>query len=183
MNKTITWVTRTAIMLALSVLFQSLRLIIPMPAGISQYIVGSLVNLALIVAVMIIDIKGGLAVAVLTPIIAFFQGHIPQAMPLMILFVAIGNAVIVLAYGLLYRDSWASRILALVVGALVKFITLYALVVKVTLPLIYPAAPEAMKATLSINFTWPQLVTASIGGVLALLVIPLLRRGLKPIAA
>jgi riboflavin transporter FmnP len=183
MNKTVKWVTRTAVMLALTVLFQSLRLIIPMPGTLSQYIVGSLVNLALIVAAMTIDLKGGLTVAALTPIIAFFQGHIPQIMPLMILFVALGNATIVIAYALLCRDSFVSKVLALVIGTITKFLVLYVLVVKFALPLIYPAVPDTVRMAMSINFSWPQLVTAGIGGVLALLVIPLLRRALKPIDA
>ena len=181
MSKTVKWITRTAVMLALAVLFQSLRLIIPMPGTLSQYIIGSLVNLALIVAAMTIDVKGGLVVAVLTPIIAFFQGHIPPIMPLMILFVALGNAAIVIAYALLYRESFASKIAALVVGAAAKFLVLYVLVVKFALPLIYPAVPDKIRMAMSINFSWPQLVTAGIGGVLALLVIPLLRRALKPL--
>lgn len=183
MSKTVKWVTRTAVMLALTVLFQSLRLIIPMPGTLSQYIIGSLVNLALIVAVMTIDVKGGLTVAVLAPVIAFFQGHIPQIMPLMMVFVALGNATIVIAYALLYRDSFVSRVMALVIGAVTKFLVLYVLVVKFALPLIYPAVPEKVRMAMSINFSWPQLVTAAIGGVLALLVIPLLRRALKPMDA
>lgn len=183
MSKTVKWITRTAVMLALTVLFQSLRLIIPMPGTLSQYIIGSLVNLALIVAVMVIDLKGGLTVAVLAPVIAFFQGHIPQIMPLMILFVALGNATIVIAYALLYRDSFVSKVLALAAGAVAKFLVLYALVVKFALPLIYPQVPDAVRMALSLNFSWPQLVTAAIGGVLALLVLPLLRRALKPINA
>jgi riboflavin transporter FmnP len=181
MNKTVKWIARTAVMLALALLFQSLRMIIPMPGMMSQYIVGSLVNLALIVAAIIIDAKGGLVVAVLTPVVAFFQGHIPQAMPLMILFVALGNAVIVVAYALLYKESFISRIIALVVGAVAKFVVLYILVVKLALPLIYPGVPDQVRAAMSVNFSWPQLITAAIGGVIALLVIPLLQRALKPI--
>jgi riboflavin transporter FmnP len=179
MKKTTKWITRTAVMLAITVLFQSLRMIIPTT---STYIIGSLVNLALIVSVLMIDVKGGLVVAVLAPIIAFFQGHIPQAMPLMILFVAIGNAMIVIAYALLYRESFTSKILALAVGAVTKFLVLYVLVIKLAL-LLYPEVGDKVKAVLSINFSWPQLITASIGGVLALLIVPLLKKGIKPIEA
>jgi len=179
MNKTVKWITRTAVMLALTVLFQSLRLIIP--ALGNQFIVGSLVNLALIVAAMTIDIKGGLVIAVLAPVIAFMQGQLPLF--LMIIFVAAGNAVIVIAYALLYRESFMSKIIALVVGAVAKFITLYVLVVVIGIPWLFSGIGEKAKTALSINFSWPQLVTAAIGGVLALLVIPLLRRAQKPVDA
>lgn len=177
MSKTVRWITRTAVMLALTVLFQSLRFIIP--ALGNQFIVGSLVNLALIVAAITIDIKGGIVIAVLAPVIAFLQGQLPLF--LMIVFVAVGNAVIVIAYGLLYKESFGSKILALVVGAVTKFITLYVLVVMIGVPLLFSALADKAKMALSLNFSWPQLVTAAIGGVLALLVIPLLRKGLKPL--
>ena len=41
MNKTNNFLTRTAVLLALTELFQSLRSIIPMPANVSQYVDGS----------------------------------------------------------------------------------------------------------------------------------------------
>ena len=41
MNKTVIFIARTAILLALAVLFQSLRLFIPIPAAVDQYLVGS----------------------------------------------------------------------------------------------------------------------------------------------
>lgn len=177
MSKTVKWITRTAVMLALTVLFQSLRFIIPVLGN--QFIVGSLVNLALIVAAITIDIKGGLVIAVLAPVIAFIQGQLPLF--LMIIFVAAGNAIIVIAYALLYKESFGSKILALVIGAVTKFITLYVLVVMIGIPLLFSEIGEKVKTVLSLNFSWPQLVTAAIGGVLALLVIPLLRKALKPI--
>lgn len=177
MSKTVKWITRTAVMLALTVLFQSLRFIIPVLGN--QFIVGSLVNLALIVAAITIDIKGGLVIAVLAPVIAFIQGQLPLF--LMIIFVAAGNAIIVIAYALLYKESFGSKILALVIGAVTKFITLYVLVVMIGISLLFSEIGEKVKTVLSLNFSWPQLVTAAIGGVLALLVIPLLRKALKPI--
>lgn len=174
MNKTVRFLTRTAVLLALTVLFQSLRSIIPMPPNVSQYVVGSLVNLSLIVAAVIVGIKGGLIISVVAPLIAFFQGFQPNL--IMVPMIALGNIVLVLVIALLYRKN---KYVALGAGAILKFIALYIAVVKITVPLFLANSPDGMKATLSLSFSWPQLVTAAIGGVLALIVIPLVKKALK----
>lgn len=175
-NNVVRFITRTAVLLALTVLFQSLRSIIPMPAQVSQYVVGSLVNLSLIIAAVVVGIKGGLIISVAAPIIAYFQGQLPQIMPFMIVAVALGNAVIVIMVGLFYNKN---KYVALISGAVLKFITLYIAVIKIVLPFIYPNVPDQAKALLSVNFSWPQLVTASIGGLLALIVIPMVDRAFR----
>jgi len=175
-NNIVKFTTRTAVLLALTVLFQSLRSLIPMPAQVGQYVVGSLVNLSLIVAAVLVGIKGGLIISIAAPVIAYFQGQLPQIMPFMIVAVALGNAVIVVMVGLMYNKN---KYVALISGAVLKFITLYIVVIKIVLPLIYPNAPEQAKALLSVNFSWPQLVTASIGALLSLAVIPIVSKALK----
>ncbi|MCL2695093.1 MAG: hypothetical protein FWE69_02070, partial [Clostridiales bacterium] len=62
-----------------------------------------------------------------------------------------------------------------------KFLTLWLTVTYLLLPLL--ALPEPQAATLSFMFSWPQLVTASIGGTIALAVTPLLWRALKTATA
>ena len=89
MSPTIRWITRTAILLALTVLFQSLRVLIPvMPADVSQYVVGSLVNLCLILAAVTVGIKGGMVIAVVAPVIAFIQDSLPYRFWLFLLHLA-----------------------------------------------------------------------------------------------
>lgn len=175
MNQSVKFITRTAILLALTVLFQSLRVLMPfMPANISQYVIGSLVNLSLIVAAVMVGIKGGLIIAIAAPIIAFLQGFTPS--PVLIVPIALGNVVLVAAVYFLYARN---SVLAFALGAVLKFITLYISVVKIALPLFLPNAPEQMQAVLSVQFSWPQLITASIGGILALGVLAVLNKVIK----
>ncbi|NLO83411.1 MAG: ECF transporter S component [Clostridiales bacterium] len=177
MNKTVNFIARTAILLALAVLFQSLRLFLPIPAAVDQYVVGSLVNLCLIVAAVITGIQGGLIVAVLTPVIAFLQNVL--ANPVLVPFVALGNATIVIIVALLYdRNKYVS----LIVGALSKFLVLYLTVVHFAIPVLLGNIPAQAKELMSLRFSWPQLVTALVGGWLALMVLPLLKRALKPLS-
>jgi hypothetical protein len=171
MKRSLAWLTRTAILLALTVLFQSLRVIMPfMPANISQYVIGSLVNLCLIVAAVTLGIRGGAVIAIVAPIIAFMQGFTPFAV--LVAPIALGNLVLVIVVALLYKKNMA---LAFVAGAIAKFVTLYIGIILIVLPLFLPNAP----AQLQLVFSWPQLVTASIGGVLAALVLPILTKAVK----
>lgn len=175
MKYPLSWLTRTAMLLALTVLFQSLRVIIPfMPANISQYIIGSLVNLCLIVAAVTVGIKGGAIIAMLAPIIAFLQGFTPFLV--LVIPIALGNLVLVIIVALLFN---ANIFLALIIGAVAKFVTMYLGVVRIALPFFLPSVPPKVQAVLSIQFSWPQLLTASIGGALALIVLPLLQKAIK----
>jgi len=56
-------------------------------------------------------------------------------------------------------------------------VVLFLLVTKVAIPSLN--LPEAAAATMSASFSWPQLVTAAIGGVIAVTIAPVIRKALK----
>ena len=94
--------------------------------------------------------------------------------------VALGNAVLVLLWVLIAGAKEASlsrRLMALVTAAVAKFLTLYLVIVKWLVPMVL-TLNEKQTAVLSASFSFPQLITAAIGGVLALMVVPPLRREL-----
>lgn len=156
--------TRTAILLGITLVFQMLRQIIPMPQPLSTFVVGSLVNASLVVAAATVGIPGGVFISLVAPIVAFLQGHLPPVPP-MVPIVALGNAIIVVGYAIL---KGRSPYLGVVVGAVAKaaflFVAVQLLMQMITLK------PPIIKA-LSFGFSWPQLVTALIGGVLAVQVV------------
>lgn len=162
--------TRTAVLLGITLVFQMLRQIIPMPQPVSIFVVGSLVNAALVVAAGVVGVAGGVIISIVAPIVAFLQGHLPPIPP-MIPIVAAGNAAIVVCFALLRKRS---PYVGVVVGSVVKTVFLYA-AVRLLFGLITLKAP-IIKA-LSFSFSWPQLVTALIGGVLAVEVLKLLPYG------
>ena len=65
----------TAILIALTIVFQLLRPVLGGSNPVSTYIIGSLVNLALIVAACAVGLVSGVSVAVAAPLIALWQGH------------------------------------------------------------------------------------------------------------
>ncbi|MFU0801308.1 MAG: ECF transporter S component [Xylanivirga thermophila] len=162
-------ITYTAILLALTLVFQSLRNIIPQ--GMDQYIIGSLVNACLIISAIIVGMGGGIAISVIAPLVALLQGEI--AFPILVPFVAIGNSVIVIVVALLYDKN---KYLALSLGTILKFLVLYIMIVYMAIPIITPKLPpeKAKKVTslLSLKFSWPQLVTAAIGSIIAISIVP-----------
>ena len=175
MDKKTRWVTPTALMTALLIVLQA----VTKPAG--QFVTGSCVNLVLAIATLLCGLSSGLTVALLSPFFAFFLGIGPAFLPITP-GISVGNAVLVLVlYGLLGRRAaipgLPACLAAACLAAAAKFLTLWLGIVKLLLPLM--GLPEKQMAALSASFTWPQLVTALIGGVLAVAIWPLLARAVK----
>lgn len=98
----------TAILIALAIAFQNLRLVLGGNANpISPYIIGTLVNLCLIVAACVVGVWSGLSVAVITPLIALLQAY---AQAPMVPWIIAGNAVLVIVYALLAGDPKSKRL-------------------------------------------------------------------------
>ena len=179
MNKKIRWITETAVMLALLVSLQALT----KPMG--QLVTGSCVNAVLAVSALVGGLSCGLTVALISPVLAFLLGIAPQI--LTVPAIMVGNSVFVVLLSLLSDKSGrniAKQIIAWLVSAAAKFASLYAIVVWLICGVLSESllASGVMKApmlkALPATFSWPQLFTALIGGAVALLIVPVLRKAL-----
>ena len=180
MNKKIRWITETAIMLALLVALQALT----KPMG--QLVTGSCVNAVLAISVLLGGLSCGLTVALISPVLAFLLGIAPQI--LTVPAIMVGNTVFVVLLHLLADRSgkkMVKQIVAWVVAAAAKFAALYAIVVWLICGVLSKSLlaagvmKEPMLKLLPATFSWPQLFTALIGGAVALLLVPVLRKALK----
>lgn len=164
-------ITQTAVLTALLIALQALT----RPAG--QLATGSCVNAVLALAALLAGRWSGAAVAVLSPFFAFLLGIGPQ-LPPVVPAIAAGNLAYVVLLGTLAGRRRGAPPLrqtpAWLLSALGKFLTLYLLIVGLLCRLL--PLPQAQVDALSAMFSWPQLVTALIGGGAALLLAPLLRR-------
>lgn len=156
--------TGTALLLALALVSQSLRLLIPLPNTVSMFLIGTLVGICLVMATMRYGTGSGIIIAGVTPVVAFLQGMLPL-MPF-ISVVAMGNIVFVL---LAYAMSRQSVILQAIICAIGKTAVLYGGFLLVFMAIALPANVE--KALLFV-MSWPQLVT----GFLAILITRLIIR-------
>jgi len=178
MNKKIRWITETAIMLALLVTLQALT------KGFGQFVTGSCVNAVLAVSVLVGGWGTGLTVALVSPVLAFLLGIAPQI--LTVPAIMAGNAVYVVVLRLIVGKETAvvRRVAAWLAAAVAKFATLYVIVVKLICGVLSPSLlasgvmKEPMLKALPATFSYPQLVTALIGGAVALLIVPVLRKAL-----
>ena len=184
-NKKTIWITRTGVLLALLLALQWATLGTKAFAG--QYITGSLVNCVLAVSALTAGLSSGLVIALLSPIFAYLLGIAPQLV--VVPAIMAGNCALVLVLWAVGRGDapmWRKAV-AVVLAAVCKFVVLYLLVVQVIcgvgasflLGQSFFGAPvllQPMIQALPLTFSWPQLITALIGGVLGILVSKILTR-------
>ena len=169
------YVACTAVLLALLVGLQFVT------KAFGQFVTGSCVNLILTVAAICCGPACGLTVALLSPFFAFLLGIGPAFIQI-VPFIAVGNAVYVMLIDAIFRKNKGAKdsalsFAAICAAALCKFTVLYALVAKVVVPSL--GLPEAKTAVVSASFSWPQLVTGLIGGILAAEISPVVKKAMK----
>ena len=179
MSKKIRWITETAVMLALLVCLQALT------KPMCQLVTGSCVNTVLAVAALVGGLNCGLVVALCSPVLAYLLGIAPQI--LTVPAIMVGNTVFVVLLSWLADKTGKSivrQVIAWVAAAAAKFAALYAIVVWLICGVLSEnlLASGTLKApmlkALPATFSWPQLITALIGGAVALIITPVLRKAL-----
>jgi len=176
MQKKLNYITHFSTFFALTLVFQM--------GGFPQPITGPLVNMMLFLTVIHLGLIGGISLGVLTPLIALWRGQLPAVLAPMIPFIMTGNAMLIFVYKVITiklkiflksEKGWQNNTriaIGLIWGASMKFIVLF-IGVKFIVPHIWgiplPEKLAGMMAT-------PQLVTALVGGMLALPVAQLLRK-------
>ena len=179
MNKKIRWITETAVMMAMLIALQALT----KPMG--QLVTGSCVNAILAVTVLVCGLSSGVTVALLSPVFAFLFGIAPQVLTVPV--IMLGNTAYVVLLSVLSGNGkklWKS-VVALAVAAVCKFGVLYLLVTQVICGVLADGLLEKgllkkpMLTALPATFSTPQLITALVGGAVALLIVPVLRKALK----
>ena len=179
MSKKIRWITETAVMLALLVCLQALT------KPIGQLVTGSCVNAILAVSALVGGLSSGLVVALCSPVLAFLLGIAPQI--LTVPAIMAGNSVFVILLSVLADKTGKNMIkqmIAWIVAAAAKFAALYAIVVLLICGVLSENLLAAgvlkvpMLNALPATFSWPQLITALIGGAVALSITPILKKAL-----
>ncbi len=169
-NDKIGMITRTAVLLAVVVVVQMVGKSLPF----NNFIVGPLVNLCVLVAAMIAGIGGGVAIAVLSPFTSLINNHAPLASALLLYapVISVANLILVIVFYFLYNKN---KYAGVILGSILKFGFLYG---SINLFLNIFQFPKFSKILLAL-FSWPQLVTALVGGFIAIPVITRLRNAIK----
>lgn len=171
----------TAALLALTLVFQNLRLL-PMDATVSSYLIGSLVNLCLILAVCLIGLWSGLTISVAAPLVALMQGY--AKLPLVPYIIA-GNAVLVLLYYFVAVADWRKadklRMLPFGIAGILTAGVKFVIIAVGTALMIATQKGAPFSVTLSVGATQQiqQIVTALIAMVVAYLILPRIKKAAK----
>lgn len=171
----ILWITRTAVLLAVLLVLQTVT------KSLGQIVTGSCVNAVLAVAALCVGLNSGLCIALLSPFFAFLLGIGPAFFPLTPA-VAVGNAVYVVLLAVLGGKKDAALVkmgIAAVIAAVCKFAALYLVVVQGVCRIFAANLKPQQIATFSTMFSVPQLVTALIGGAIACAIAPVLKKALS----
>ncbi len=170
MNSKTRYFTRLAILLAFTLIVQMM--------GIPQPITGPLINLVLFLTVLLLDIKAAVLVGILTPIIALWRGQLPPILAPMIPFIMLGNAVLVILFGLGKKILQNSRfslllnLMAATIGSFFKFLIIYSSA-RLVVPLLFGIR---FSEKILLVMALPQFITALAGGFIAISIFNFLRR-------
>lgn len=140
---------RGALLVALALALQSLRLVLPMPQLLFTFIIGTLVHMMLVLTLQLNGLKTALLLAFLLPLTAYVQGQV--LLPFLIPVIWLGNFIFVL----LVRQFKDSRKLSLSIPPMAKACVMLL------------AAWAALRKTVMFAMSVPQLLTAVAGILLA----------------
>jgi hypothetical protein len=146
--------------------------------GIPQPITGPLINLVLFLTVLLLDIKAAVLVGILTPIIALWRGQLPPILTPMVPFIMLGNAVLVIFFGLgkkILKNSRFSvlfNLLAVIVSSFFKFLIIYSSA-RIVVPLLFGVQ---FSEKILVMMALPQFITALVGGFIAISIFNFFRR-------
>lgn len=128
----------------------------------SQNITGPIVNATLFISTFTLGAQAGIAVGLVPSVIALSAGLLPPVLAPMVPFIMISNTILILVFDALKNKNYWLRVFT---SSFLKFIFLYA-TSSVVINLLLKKEVASQVATM---MSWPQLITAISGGILAYL--------------
>jgi len=119
----------------------------------NQFIVGPIVNAVLFWVALRVGVTNALLIAVLPSLIALFRGLLPPTAAAVVPFIILGNCALILTFSLIKTNLWFRVIAGSVVKTLIIFLPVWLFLNSSSL--------------VSFMMSWPQLLTAIIGGFIA----------------
>lgn len=159
------WSTTIDKKLRLSLLFSFLIFFIPAFVH-QQFLTGPIINALLILSFLYLGKNKALFLALIPSTVALSRGLLPLTLAPMVPFIMISNCLYLLIFAKLQTNNQIKNFLAIFLSAIIKAVFLF--IVSKLLMENMLVAPLASK--IASMMSWPQLWTATLGGVLALLI-------------
>ena len=125
----------------------------------NQFITGTIVNASLLIATILLGLRGGLLLSLIPSIFSLSFGLLPLVMAPMIPFIIAGNMMLVLIFNLFKKDSYWKGV---ILGSLLKSSFLF-LIAQLVIGFF---VKQQVAANIAVMMSWPQLITALLGGSL-----------------
>lgn len=150
--------SNSRILLKTSQFLLILSSIVLIPLAGNQLVTGTIVNALLLGSVILFGSSGALSLCFIPSIVSLSTGLLPWVMAPMVPFIVAGNVLLVLVFDFFRKKNF---FLGLVPGALLKFSFLFF----VSNYLINFFIKQSVASKIAVMMSWPQLVTALLGGV------------------
>jgi len=131
--------------------------------GHQQMITGPLVNATLFLSVILLGRESAILVGLIPSLIALWSGLLPPILAPMVPFIMFSNTLLILVFGMLKKKYWLGMIFA----SALKFIFLLS-TSSIVINLLFKKEIATQVAQM---MSWPQLVTAIAGGIIAFLIL------------
>lgn len=134
-----------------------------------QPVTGPIVNATLFIAAATLGSQTAILVGLIPSIIALSAGLLPPVVAPMIPFIMLSNAILIMTYTYLAKQNYWLNI---TIASTLKFLFLFTTSSVVINLLLQKEVAE----TVALMMSWPQLLTALAGGVIAFPIIRLLKK-------
>lgn len=171
-NSKVKKLARSGLLLAMALVFQIGGKVLAIPQ-VSQFVVGPAINAILLISVYACGIEWAIALGVLTPLTAILLRQLNPIMLPFTPFIIVGNIIFVLIFWLLKRYKTSGAIAGYIGGSFLKYIFLN-FSSKTLVPLFGIGFPKKIYIALVAMMGLPQLITALIGGAVALIIIAII---------
>jgi hypothetical protein len=136
----------------------------------NQLITGTIVNAVLFISASLLGWEMAVAIGVLPSLIALLAGTLPLPLVIMIPLIITSNALLVLSFYYLSKSKNIS--LGILAGSFLKFIFLASFSQLLVHLVLKPSIPPS----LAVMMSWPQLVTALLGGLVAMTTLKIFKK-------
>ncbi len=154
--------TKVVAKVALFAIFLALAIFAPLLK--IQLITGSIVNAILFLSTIYLGVSAGLLLSFLPSIFSLSTGLLPLPMIAMVPFIIASNVLLVLSFNFLRKKNFFSSI---VLSSFLKFLFLFT----TSTFIINLFIKQALPAKIISMMTWPQLITALIGGLITFIIL------------
>jgi len=144
----------------------------------AQWLTGSLINAILILTLFMVGIRGAFFVCLIPSIMALSGGLLPAVLAPVVPFIMMSNVLYVLSIDWIFKvgkESEWGYWLGITIASAIKFLFLF-----LSVGLISDLLQKSELSTkIAQILTWPQLYTAFIGGMVAFVVLKVVKKSSK----